>query len=625
MSLLTFQINCAFLEPYYTKSANLMIKEGIKDKTFPILVTFNQNASISFHFFPPEKEKNEEEEKIDDIETAFVIVYLYCKTGSIFKTKKSYGWGIFSPSHPIVVTFQMKSFVKLQIVNENKILTYKLKLKQYDNKLEFLFPDDDLVSAISEDTDSSKSSEANRNVFWISFIKTFGILYLKSEENIFNEDIEKCYRNYFSNSNISTLNDFFFYFALKADEQFSMDKFFTNSTISNTDTKNLIKTMFNKRVKLRKVNDKDNKLEIIRQNNETIKDKDFVFLNKSEKDFSNIEVLVDKSIYSKKSKKTFNNAHVISMKKNDTETIDLSFQSMPKSSELYSLIKDNYKKIKKSNIDESKDAVIKEEVDDDATVINSNANKKESVNTNDNIIEEEEEVNDDDDNGNKKEKKSKIQIYKELVIFDSPIQEKQSTISNSEVDKERNKYEIVLSEKSNNLFAFVQDKIPAINFNAFPFQFDLEKTLFVSFESKLSPTIEIKENPSKEMILTMYDFTEREEISFILEEQKNRFIIFNALFKDMPTNLFYKIKLGENQITNISNIFIFWKFERTPADLIYLNELPTFKFNVNPVSDTSFRLISKRLYYFYIPDGDYEISIEIATATNINSSEKILH
>ena len=68
------------------------------------------------------------------------------------------------------------------------------------------------------------------------------------------------------------------------------------------------------------------------------------------------------------------------MKKNETKHIDLSFQSMPKLSEstLYSIIKDNYKKIKKSNIDESKDAVIKEEVDDDATVINSKENKKES-------------------------------------------------------------------------------------------------------------------------------------------------------------------------------------------------------------------------------------------------------
>ena len=90
MAHIVLRINCSFFETYYKTNKNVLLKEKFNDYSLPIYVTFNQNDTVSFHFFLYKSQKNQE------VNSSFVTVTLYCKKNGKTVEKTEEGWGYMS-------------------------------------------------------------------------------------------------------------------------------------------------------------------------------------------------------------------------------------------------------------------------------------------------------------------------------------------------------------------------------------------------------------------------------------------------------------------------------------------------------------------------------------------------
>lgn len=182
--------------------------------------------------------------------------------------------------------------------------------------------------------------------------------------------------------------------------------------------------------------------------------------------------------------------------------------------------------------------------------------------------------------------------------------------------------EIFVNEEQKCLYALCSDQISAIYFSAFPFRFDLDHTLFISAPSHLKLVYELKKEKSKEITLSFYNLDNIEDNSFLLTENGNNYLFFNALMKDIPPPLFYKIALGKKRIEDISQIFIIWDYKSCFGNLMSFSPFPSFKFDLE--KDPKYIIKSSKLYPFKISDkdgGNYDINIEIMTVSSVENLE----
>ena len=241
MAYIAFKINCSFFEEYYRANKNVLLKEEFNDYSLPIYVTFNQDSTVSFHFFLYKSQKNQE------INSSFATVTLYCTKNGMTVEKTKEGWGYISSSNPIVVTFTMKSFCKL-LGDEDTNPNYQLTFQEFYN-YKYLFPFKKLVLTDEKIETIEKIEKIetieNSNIFWVSLIKSFGILYLKCKDHIFDKDLEKCYSRYFSNPSESSFRDFIIYFNLKSIlGEISQKNIQASSNIADKEIEKILRCMF---------------------------------------------------------------------------------------------------------------------------------------------------------------------------------------------------------------------------------------------------------------------------------------------------------------------------------------------------------------------------------------------
>ena len=226
--------------------------------------------------------------------------------------------------------------------------------------------------------------------------------------------------------------------------------------------------------------------------------------------------------------------------------------------------------------------------------------------------------------------KSKFPIFSKSLLFKKLSQKKSFLYQEDEKENDKEVESTLIDCLNNNkiLYAFVRDRITTFNSIAFPIQYELRKTLFLSVDPNLRLIMEIRDQSSnKTSLLITTDDAEKDDYR-IVKEDDGIYLIFNPMLMEVKNSILFKTKVDQKflfedkKYINVDSIIVYWEFNKSKIDFLNMSRIP--KIEVSTKTDLHrFHPYSIICKSFRNEDQDYvqEIYIITTAATREQNSE----
>ena len=226
--------------------------------------------------------------------------------------------------------------------------------------------------------------------------------------------------------------------------------------------------------------------------------------------------------------------------------------------------------------------------------------------------------------------KSKFPIFSKSLLFKKLLRKKSFLYQEDEKENDKEVESTLIDCLNNNkiLYAFVRDRIATFNSIAFPIQYELRKTLFLSVDPNLRLIMEIQDQSSnKTSLLITTDDAEKDDYR-IVKEDDGTYLIFNPMLMEVKNSILFKTKVDQKflfedkKYINVDSIVVYWEFNKSKIDFLNMSRIP--KIEVSTKTDLHrFHPYSIICKSFRNEDQDYvqEIYIITTAATREQNSE----
>ena len=222
------------------------------------------------------------------------------------------------------------------------------------------------------------------------------------------------------------------------------------------------------------------------------------------------------------------------------------------------------------------------------------------------------------------EDESKFPIFSKSLLFKKLLHQEDEEENDSKV--ESTLIDCLINNKL--LYAFVRNRITTFNSIAFPFQYELRNTLFLSVDPNLRLIMEIPDQSSNRNSLRITTDDGDNDEYRIVKEKDDIYLIFNPMLMDVMNPILFKTKVApeflfkDKKYINVDSIFVYWEYNQSDIDSLNMNRMPRIEVGHSTVL-SKFHPYTIRCQSFRNEDQDTVQEINIITVTTVKLQKKV--
>ena len=222
------------------------------------------------------------------------------------------------------------------------------------------------------------------------------------------------------------------------------------------------------------------------------------------------------------------------------------------------------------------------------------------------------------------EDERKFPIFSKSLLFKKLLHQEDEEENDSKV--ESTLIDCLINNKL--LYAFVRNRITTFNSIAFPFQYELRNTLFLSVDPNLRLIMEIPDQSSNRNSLRITTDDGDNDEYRIVKEKDDIYLIFNPMLMDVMNPILFKTKVApeflfkDKKYINVDSIFVYWEYNQSDIDSLNMNRMPRIEVGHSTVL-SKFHPYTIRCQSFRNEDQDTVQEINIITVTTVKLQKKV--